>query len=159
MTLEWNCLGIWETGIAALADALSVNQTLEELDLRNNKIGPQGGATLANQLKHNTTLRRLDLRWNNVGMIGGRAFLDVLKWNKTVLYVELAGNELPEDIAHAIGRHRVYQVCAFPRVKSEYTTLDRNCARAQPRNVSYKQRRITALATPLLHTPADQRRA
>ena len=57
--LEWNCIGIWESGIAALADSLSINQTLEELDLRNNKIGPQGVQALAVGLKHNTRLRRL----------------------------------------------------------------------------------------------------
>jgi Ran GTPase-activating protein (RanGAP) involved in mRNA processing and transport len=103
LSLEWNCVGIWETGINAIADALSVNQSIEELDLRNNKIGPQSASILAHQIKHNTTLRRLDLRWNNVGLVGGRALLDVLKWNKTVLYLELAGNEVPEDLLRAIG--------------------------------------------------------
>ena len=59
LTLEWNCIGIWETGIGALADAFQVNSCLQELDLRNNKINPQGGVVLAGQLKHNTSLKRL----------------------------------------------------------------------------------------------------
>ena len=59
MNLEWNCIGIWDSGVKAVADGLSVNQSLTELDLRNNKIGPQGAQTLALALKHNTTLSKL----------------------------------------------------------------------------------------------------
>lgn len=61
LVLEWNCIGIWEAGIQILADALSINQTLEELDLRNNKIGPQGAQSLALCLRNNTALRRLGM--------------------------------------------------------------------------------------------------
>ncbi|KAJ3193227.1 hypothetical protein HK101_005194 [Irineochytrium annulatum] len=39
LLLEWNCVGIWETGVRALADALPINQSLQVLDLRNCKIG------------------------------------------------------------------------------------------------------------------------
>lgn len=46
---------------------------------------------------------RVDLRWNNSGLIGGRAFVDCLKWNTTLIELDLTGNELPEDIAIAIG--------------------------------------------------------
>lgn len=82
---------------------MTVNQTLEELDVRNNKIGPQGVASLATSLKHNTSLKRLDLRWNNAGIIGGRAMVDMLKWNMIITDVELTGNEIPEDVGKAIG--------------------------------------------------------
>jgi chromosome segregation ATPase len=42
------------------------------------------------------------LRWNHAGLIGGRAFADLLKWNKTLVSLELAGNEVPDDIMRAI---------------------------------------------------------
>ena len=100
--MEWNCVGIWESGIRALADALSMNQTLQGLDLRNNKISPQGAQALAISLKHNTSLTKLDLRWNNAGLIGGRAFVDLLQFNLVLKDLELTGNELPEDIAIAL---------------------------------------------------------
>ena len=102
LSLEWNCIGIWDHGIKALADGLSLNQSLEYLDLRNNKISPQGGATLASATKGNTSLKHLDLRWNNLGLLGGRSFLDMLQWNHTVLYIDLQGNDLPDDILTAI---------------------------------------------------------
>ena len=59
LLLEWNCIGIWENGIQNITESLSINQSLEELDLRNNKIGPQSIALLANGLKHNTSLLKL----------------------------------------------------------------------------------------------------
>jgi chromosome segregation ATPase len=44
----------------------------------------------------------LDLRWNHAGLVGGRALLDLLKWNRSIIELELAGNEVPEDILKAI---------------------------------------------------------
>ncbi|KAH9250831.1 hypothetical protein BASA81_011341 [Batrachochytrium salamandrivorans] len=102
LSLEWNCVGIWEAGIHSIADSLALNQTLEELDLRNNKIGPQASQHLAFALKHNTRLRTLDLRWNNAGLIGGRAFLDLLKWNTVLMDLNLTGNDIPEDLHRGI---------------------------------------------------------
>ena len=61
LTAEWNCIGIWETGIKALAESLTINQHLEILDLRNCKIGPQGAKALASGIKHNTSLRKIGL--------------------------------------------------------------------------------------------------
>jgi hypothetical protein len=102
LSVEWNCLGIWEVGVRAFADSMALNQGLQELDLRNNKIGPDAASLLARCLKSNTTLQRLDLRWNNLGIVGGRALLEMLKWNQRLLYVEVQGNEVPDDIARAI---------------------------------------------------------
>ena len=44
-----------------------------------------------------------DLRWNNIGLLGGRAFIEMLKANKILSRLELAGNNVPTDIAKAIG--------------------------------------------------------
>ncbi|KAI9341817.1 hypothetical protein DFJ73DRAFT_536955 [Zopfochytrium polystomum] len=102
LLLEWNCVGIWEVGVRALADALAANRRLETLDLRNCKVGPRGCQTLAVGIKHNTSLRHLDLRWNNAGLIGGRAFVDVLQWNMSILEVLLTGNEVPEEVMRSV---------------------------------------------------------
>jgi Leucine Rich repeat len=94
--LEWNCLGIWDIGIRGISEALSINESLQTIDLRNNKIGPQSCAVMAACLKHNTTLRRVDLRWNSMGLLGGKAFADLLQLNKTLTDVEVTGNEIPD---------------------------------------------------------------
>ena len=45
----------------------------------------------------------LDLRWNNIGILGGRAFVNLLAFNKTLSRLELAGNNVPDDILNTIG--------------------------------------------------------
>ncbi|KAI8820846.1 uncharacterized protein EV422DRAFT_530436 [Fimicolochytrium jonesii] len=102
LVMEWNCIGIWQAGIRSLADALAVNQTLEDLDLRNNSIGPDGAQTLAVGLRNNQCLRRLDLRWNHIGLLGSKAIADLLKWNTTLEEIQLNGNEVPEEMAKVI---------------------------------------------------------
>ncbi|EPZ32880.1 Protein kinase, catalytic domain-containing protein [Rozella allomycis CSF55] len=102
LTLEWNCLGVWETALEAISDALTLNNTLEDLDLRNNRISPQGMALLARGMKNNSSLQNIDLRWNNAGLIGGRALLDAVELNRNIRSVDLSGNDVPEDIMKAI---------------------------------------------------------
>lgn len=108
--LEWNCLGIWDSGMKCISDALSINESLQTLDLRNNKIGPQSAQHLALCIKHNHSLRKIDLRWNNCGIIGGRSFVDLLQWNQVLVELDIIGNEIPEDtnrsIAAALERNR-----------------------------------------------------
>jgi hypothetical protein len=71
--LEWNGVGMLETGVQALCKALATNPSITEVDLRNNSIGPSGGAAIGAMLSSNTAIRRLDLRWNNLGVNGGDA--------------------------------------------------------------------------------------
>lgn len=89
--LEWNSLGMCDSGIVAVAEGIALNQTLRVLDLSNNQITHEGGEQIANALKRNKQLRVLDMRWNNVGVIGGRAFLSALSHNKYLVTLELAG--------------------------------------------------------------------
>lgn len=42
LSLEWNCIGLSDIGLATLCQALYHNTTLQELDLRNNQIGGSG---------------------------------------------------------------------------------------------------------------------
>ncbi|KAJ3068460.1 Leucine-rich repeat-containing protein 45, partial [Rhizoclosmatium hyalinum] len=102
LMLEWNCLGIWETGIKALADAIASNDGLEVLDLRNCKLSPQGVNMLSLGLKQNKALRELDLRWNSGGLVGGRGLLQCMKHNHVITKLNLVGNEIPEDLLRAI---------------------------------------------------------
>ncbi len=59
LNLQWNSLGLWDMGIKDISDSLIVNKTLTQLDLRSNRIGPQGGVALAIALKKNSTLLRV----------------------------------------------------------------------------------------------------
>lgn len=94
LVLEWNGLGVYDLGIRALASSLEVNSTLTQLDLRNNRISPQGGIALANALKKNHSLGYLDMRWNEIGVEGGNAFIMALRVNRNMQECLLSGNNL-----------------------------------------------------------------
>ena len=98
LRLDWNSLGLWGTGIGALAEGLAVNQTVVLLDLRNNQISHDGATQLASSLKTNRSLKALDLRWNNAGLLGGRAFLTALQYNKSLTSLELQGRIMSSHI-------------------------------------------------------------
>ncbi len=66
MRLGQNGIG-GEDGIAELQEALSENDTLEELYLDQNNLENLGAGVLANFLVNNTTLRVLDLTKNKIG--------------------------------------------------------------------------------------------
>ncbi|XP_013399235.1 leucine-rich repeat-containing protein 45 isoform X1 [Lingula anatina] len=102
LCLEWNAMGMIDNSFGTFCEALAVNTTLKELDLRNNQISHDGAQELASALKRNTTLQAIDLRWNNVGIIGGRALLEALRRNKTIYKLSLAGNNIPTDVLQSI---------------------------------------------------------
>lgn len=99
LSLEWNSLG---NGTAYLADALAFNNSLQSLDLRNNRIGPEGASHLARMIETNRSLLRMDLRWNEIGASGARSFIFSLSKAHTVNKIELSGNKIPEDLLQQI---------------------------------------------------------
>ncbi|CAK4078893.1 unnamed protein product [Aphanomyces euteiches] len=102
VNLEWNCIGVLDHGMEALASALALNTALTCLDLRNNSIGPDGAILLAQTLRRNRTLEELDLRWNDIGSSGGSALLDMLEDNSTLRRLHLLGNNVSIAITDAI---------------------------------------------------------
>ena len=89
--MEWNALGLHDVSMSAIAEGISVNSSVEVLDLSNNQICQGGARLLCLALKRNKTLKSLDMRWNNIGVVGGREFLSALQHNKTLVALQLAG--------------------------------------------------------------------
>ena len=100
LNLEWNNLGNFESGLIELASALRINNSLTELDLRNNNIGQHGGVAIARALQVNKTLRSLDLRWNEIGNGGAIAFKELLKsgGNNSLTTLKLNGNKMTDSV-------------------------------------------------------------
>ena len=67
---------IGDEGATALAEALKVNTTINDMYLGKNSIGDEGATALAEALKVNTTITTLDLRNNSIGDEGKVAVLD-----------------------------------------------------------------------------------
>ncbi|OQS07351.1 hypothetical protein THRCLA_00637 [Thraustotheca clavata] len=122
LNLEWNCVGVLEHGIEALAEALAMNSTLTQLDLRNNSIGPDGATILATGLKRNRTLQELDLRWNEIGSVGGHALAEMLQVNRSLVRMHLMGNDVSMatiEVIEACLRRNVNEMAMITQEKEE----------------------------------------
>jgi hypothetical protein len=73
-----------DEGASAFADALTVNTSVTEINLRDNYIGAEGASSLANALKVNTSVTQIDLLTNGIGNEGAAALADALKVNTSV---------------------------------------------------------------------------
>ena len=83
--LDWRCS-------LCLARMISINTTLQRLDLSFNKIGDDGLRIIGRQLRTNATLLELDLSWNGIGSRGIIELADSLAINKKLSTVMLAHN-------------------------------------------------------------------
>ena len=59
-------------GVELIADALSINYTLESLSLSNNNMSEVGANALRKALDGNISLRELNLSWNNLRSKGAK---------------------------------------------------------------------------------------
>ena len=72
------------TAIVSIFDALSSNRTIREFDCSNHMFGNKGAFALANLLTVNDTLQIINWDGNNVGINGFRAITEALRINTTL---------------------------------------------------------------------------
>ena len=74
---------LWKTGAKILGVALEINQTIETLDLENQRIEANGAKALARAIKRNPKLplRQLNLRENQIGDEGTKALARTIERN------------------------------------------------------------------------------
>ena len=58
------------TGASCLGELLKVNNSLQELIIRDNNIGDDGMSSVADGLQHNNTLTKLNLKYCNFSVKG-----------------------------------------------------------------------------------------
>ncbi|CAG9329321.1 unnamed protein product [Blepharisma stoltei] len=95
LSLEWNNLG---NNLKPLAEALAYNESVQTLDIRNNRIGPEGAGYIADLIETNKSLVKIDLRWNDIGASGARSLLSALRKPHAIQSIEVSGNKIPEDL-------------------------------------------------------------
>ncbi|RMI93856.1 gala protein [Streptomyces sp. ZS0098] len=99
-TLYLGCNRIGPGGVAALAEALSDDDTVRALWLKRNPVGDDGVTALAAMLRRNTALRTLDLVNTGVTTASLRLLLDALTHRQQpVERLFLGGNGLTADSA------------------------------------------------------------
>jgi len=96
-----------DCSIEALAAVFTVNQTLADLEIRENKAQSFNVEPLAEALKTNRTIKRLVLAGNRqIGKEGVKSLLEMLKVNKTITHFDfsqsLLGDEGAQTLAEAI---------------------------------------------------------
>lgn len=91
LNLEWNQLN--QSGaMTLLGKWIANNESLEHLDLRNNKLSSDDAVNLSRALTRNRSLRHVDLRWNEIGSIGLQAMASALLQNTTLTSLMVSGN-------------------------------------------------------------------
>ena len=83
--------------VVLLSEALKVNSTLTQLDLRRNDIGDKGATGIAKALKVNSTLTVLYLSGNDVGDQGATGLAEALKVNSALTVLHLRSNDVGDQ--------------------------------------------------------------
>ena len=99
ISLEWNNIG---DDLTAFAEALVKNYSIQVLDLRNNRIGPEGAGVLSRVIELNSTLQKIDLRWNEIGQKGASKLYSSLSRPHSLKQLELTGNKIPEELLSSL---------------------------------------------------------
>jgi Ran GTPase-activating protein (RanGAP) involved in mRNA processing and transport len=92
---------IGDEGATALANALQVNTSLQNLCLNRSNIGDDGAAELAKALLVNRSLTKILLYGNNIGDKGATALAKALQVNKFLGCIGLIGNKIGDKGATA----------------------------------------------------------
>ena len=95
-----NC-GIAVNGAKSLGRALSVNSSLEELNISNTSIGDEGVAHIANALQRNTTMKVLNVSHCGLSDKGTESLARALATSSSLESLDISANSIGDDgIAH-----------------------------------------------------------
>lgn len=87
LNLQWNSLGVWESGMKELAEGLAVNTSLEYLDLQSNHINHEGVTYLASALTSNNSLEELGMwRISSTLHVSDHMIYFQCNWFSSVVY-------------------------------------------------------------------------
>jgi len=100
-SLELKC-SIGNEGAISIAESLKLNQSLHQLNLKNNQIGKEGCTAIAESLKLNKSLQQLNLGMNQIGKEGAIAIAESLKLNQSLQQLNLEINQFGNEGAIAI---------------------------------------------------------
>ncbi|XP_075927482.1 uncharacterized protein LOC116948252 [Petromyzon marinus] len=91
-----------DNDVKCLADAMSSNYSVKELDLSHNEFSEMGGEHLGQLLAHNETLEELELSWNHLRLKGAVALCAGLRVNYALTHLHLSVNGLGNEGALAM---------------------------------------------------------
>ena len=91
------CLNISYKGAESLGRVLSVNSSLEELDISGTSIGDEGVAHIANALQTNTTMKVLDVAYCEISDKGAESIARALTASISLERLDISHNHLGDN--------------------------------------------------------------
>ena len=88
---------ISDKGAESLARALSVNSSLEELDISDTSIGDEGVAHIASALQTNTTMQVLDVKNCGISDKGAESLARTLAASSSLESLDISSNSIGDD--------------------------------------------------------------
>ena len=112
------------TGAISISQALMVNQTLLELDMRDNKIGDDGIIAIARSLS-NSSIAVLDVSRCDISVGGVRSLAKAISSNQNIRELWFWNNPITVDGARLIMKAAVDNaVCEYVKIDIEYDDDD-----------------------------------
>ena len=93
---------ITNEGAKMIGEAIKVNKTLQKLDISNNSISDDGAAAISDGLKCNISLQELNMSDNQIANEGAKMIGEAIKVNKTLQKLDISGKSISDDGAAAI---------------------------------------------------------
>merc|ERR1711988_854885 len=85
----------WENQMPAFAAGIAASQSLLNVHVSQNLLGPEGGKALASALQTNTSITTVGVSGNQLGPEGGKAIADALQTNVALQSIEIGSNDNP----------------------------------------------------------------
>ena len=101
---------ITNEGAKMIGEAIKVNKTLQKLDISNNSISDDGTAAISDGLKCNISLQELNMSRNKITNEGAKMIGEAIKVNKTLQKLDISNNSISDDGTAAISDGLKYNI-------------------------------------------------
>ena len=120
VVLWLQCVCMITTGAISISKMMMVIHSLQQLNMRNNKIGDDGISAIAGALG-NCKINKLDVQWCGITLTGAKSLADALSSNRTIRELWLRGNPITVEGALLIVKSTVDNtVCRLVWIDDEY---------------------------------------
>ena len=142
-------------GAELLSEGITNTKTLRVLNISSNNIGPSGTTAIANTLTNNTSLKKLNISNNNIGPSGRTAIANALTNNTSLEELYMMYNNIGQDGAIAIAKAITNNKTLKTLSLYGDDTMDKESAMIIMRSL-HCNNTITVLILPYIHDSVQQ---
>jgi len=97
-----NNIGSDTSGLITLQELVRTSYSIEEIDLRNNRLKYPSAGAIANIIRDSNTLRTIDIRQNEIGNEGAKTILSTLRYSNKKVKVLLEENNVSPEVLNEL---------------------------------------------------------